>query len=134
MNRDEDPAVGGEDPSEVGVVLQRRHESIGRERSDPGADRDQPAVLSSPPATPARHRQSRRSTNNANGFITDTPQPHDTAHHAVGHRRRAGCTNRYRNPIGFVELQDVHERWNFFERTVSAHQVGTIGDVAFDAF
>ena len=37
-----------------------------------------------------------------------------------------------KNPFGFMELQDVQELSNFFERTVSAYQVGVAGDVAFD--
>ncbi len=36
------------------------------------------------------------------------------------------------NPFGFMELQDVQELTNFFERTVAAYQVGVEGDVAFD--
>lgn len=36
------------------------------------------------------------------------------------------------NPFGFMELQDVSELANFFERTVSAYQVGVDGSVAFD--
>lgn len=36
-----------------------------------------------------------------------------------------------RNPFGFMELQDVQELTNFFERRVSAYQVGVTGDVAF---
>ena len=36
------------------------------------------------------------------------------------------------NPFGFMELQDVSELANFFERTVSAYQVGVGGAVAFD--
>lgn len=36
------------------------------------------------------------------------------------------------NPFGFMELQDVSELANFFERTVSAYQVGVEGSVAFD--
>jgi ribonucleoside-diphosphate reductase beta chain len=31
-----------------------------------------------------------------------------------------------------MELRDVQELSNFFERRVSAYQVGVIGDVAFD--
>ena len=31
-----------------------------------------------------------------------------------------------------MELQDVQELSNFFERRVSAYQVGVTGDVAFD--
>ena len=38
-----------------------------------------------------------------------------------------------RNPLTFMELQDVQEVANFFERRVSAYQVGIIGEVAFDA-
>ena len=36
-----------------------------------------------------------------------------------------------RNPFAFMELQDVQELTNFFERRVSAYQVGVTGDVAF---
>ncbi len=42
--------------------------------------------------------------------------------------RRFGATN----PFGFMELQDVSELANFFERTVSAYQIGVDGEVAFD--
>ncbi len=37
-----------------------------------------------------------------------------------------------KNPFGFMELQDVQELTNFFERRVSAYQVGVTGAVAFD--
>jgi ribonucleoside-diphosphate reductase beta chain len=37
-----------------------------------------------------------------------------------------------RNPFAFMELQDVQEFANFFERKVSAYQVAVQGDVAFD--
>ncbi len=37
-----------------------------------------------------------------------------------------------RNPFGFMELQDVQELTNFFERRVSAYQVGVTGEVTFD--
>jgi ribonucleoside-diphosphate reductase beta chain len=36
------------------------------------------------------------------------------------------------NPLQFMDLQDVQELSNFFERRVSAYQVGVTGDVAFD--
>jgi ribonucleoside-diphosphate reductase beta chain len=36
------------------------------------------------------------------------------------------------NPLSFMDLQDVQELSNFFERRVSAYQVGVTGDVAFD--
>ncbi len=36
------------------------------------------------------------------------------------------------NPFGFLELQDVQELSNFFERRVSAYQVGVGGQVGFD--
>ncbi|MFZ9886314.1 MAG: ribonucleotide-diphosphate reductase subunit beta [Myxococcota bacterium] len=47
---------------------------------------------------------------------------------------RLGCQRRYhqKNPFSFMELQDVQELANFFERRVSAYQVGVSGDVAFD--
>ena len=37
-----------------------------------------------------------------------------------------------RNPLAFMELQDVQELSNFFERKVSAYQVGVSGSVGFD--
>ncbi|MFT4178541.1 MAG: ribonucleotide-diphosphate reductase subunit beta [Thermomonas sp.] len=37
-----------------------------------------------------------------------------------------------RNPFPFMDLQDVQELTNFFERRVSAYQVGVEGEVAFD--
>lgn len=37
-----------------------------------------------------------------------------------------------KNPFGFMELQDMQELANFFERRVSAYQVGVSGNVAFD--
>jgi len=36
------------------------------------------------------------------------------------------------NPLAFMELQDVQELSNFFERRVSAYQVGVSGSVGFD--
>jgi ribonucleoside-diphosphate reductase beta chain len=47
---------------------------------------------------------------------------------------RLGLDRRFgsANPFGFMELQDVSELANFFERTVSAYQVGVGGTVAFD--
>ena len=36
-----------------------------------------------------------------------------------------------KNPFSFMELQDVQELANFFERRVSAYQVGVTGEVAF---
>jgi len=48
--------------------------------------------------------------------------------------QQLGLPKRYdaSNPFAFMELQDVQELSNFFERTVSAYQVGVEGDVAFD--
>lgn len=37
-----------------------------------------------------------------------------------------------KNPFDFMELQDVQELTNFFERTVSAYQTGVEGEVGFD--
>jgi ribonucleoside-diphosphate reductase beta chain len=45
---------------------------------------------------------------------------------ALGIRRRYGS----RNPFPFMELQDVQELTNFFERRVSAYQVAVSGSVA----
>lgn len=46
-----------------------------------------------------------------------------------------GMTRRYgaKNPLAFMELQDVQEVANFFERRVSAYQVGVTGQVVLDA-
>ncbi len=38
-----------------------------------------------------------------------------------------------KNPFSFMELQDVQELANFFERRVSAYQVGVTGNVELDA-
>ena len=45
-----------------------------------------------------------------------------------------GLPKRYgaQTPFDFMELQDVQELTNFFERTVAAYQHGVEGDVAFD--
>lgn len=45
-----------------------------------------------------------------------------------------GLTPQYgqKNPFSFMELQDVQELTNFFERRSSSYQVGVTGDVAFD--
>ena len=37
-----------------------------------------------------------------------------------------------RNPLGFMDLQDVQELSNFFERRVSSYQVAVGGEVSFD--
>jgi ribonucleoside-diphosphate reductase beta chain len=39
---------------------------------------------------------------------------------------------KVKNPFSFMELQDVQELANFFERRVSAYQVGISGAVTFD--
>jgi ribonucleoside-diphosphate reductase beta chain len=46
-----------------------------------------------------------------------------------------GLSKRYgtKNPFSFMDLQDVQEVTNFFERRVSAYQVGVEGDVVLDA-
>lgn len=45
-----------------------------------------------------------------------------------------GLPKRYgtKNPLSFMDLQDVQEVTNFFERRVSAYQVGVAGEVVFD--
>ncbi|WP_405015410.1 ribonucleotide-diphosphate reductase subunit beta [Kitasatospora sp. NBC_01539] len=47
---------------------------------------------------------------------------------------RLGLPVRYgsTNPFGFMELQNVQELTNFFERRVSAYQVAVEGSVSFD--
>jgi ribonucleoside-diphosphate reductase beta chain len=37
-----------------------------------------------------------------------------------------------KNPLGFMELQDVQELTNFFERRVASYQVGVTGSVVLD--
>ncbi|MCX6128591.1 MAG: ribonucleotide-diphosphate reductase subunit beta, partial [Proteobacteria bacterium] len=37
-----------------------------------------------------------------------------------------------KNPFSFMELQDVQELTNFFERRVAAYQVGVTGEVSFN--
>ena len=49
--------------------------------------------------------------------------------HTLGLPKRYGA----RNPFGFLDLQDVQEVTNFFERRVSAYQIGVTGEVALDA-
>jgi ribonucleoside-diphosphate reductase beta chain len=46
-----------------------------------------------------------------------------------------GMAKQYnaQNPFGFLALQDVQEVTNFFERRVSAYQVGIEGEVSLDA-
>ncbi|HKX46559.1 MAG TPA: ribonucleotide-diphosphate reductase subunit beta [Planctomycetota bacterium] len=48
--------------------------------------------------------------------------------------RNLGLAPRYRvkNPFAFMDLQDVQELSNFFERRVSAYQMAVTGEVAFD--
>ena len=55
-------------------------------------------------------------------------------HCADNHFVKLGMARQYnvRNPLPFMELQDVQELTNFFERRVSAYQVGVQGEVAFD--
>ena len=38
---------------------------------------------------------------------------------------------RAKNPFSFMELQDVQELTNFFERRVSAYQTAVAGEVGF---
>jgi ribonucleoside-diphosphate reductase beta chain len=37
-----------------------------------------------------------------------------------------------KNPLSFMELQDVQELTNFFERRVASYQVGVTGEVTLD--
>jgi ribonucleoside-diphosphate reductase beta chain len=48
--------------------------------------------------------------------------------------KNLGYEPRYnvKNPFAFMDLQDVQELSNFFERRVSAYQVAVTGEVAFD--
>ncbi|MEP7242166.1 MAG: ribonucleotide-diphosphate reductase subunit beta [Gammaproteobacteria bacterium] len=49
--------------------------------------------------------------------------------HTLGLPKRYGT----RNPLQFMDLQDVQEVTNFFERRVSAYQIGVTGEVSLDA-
>ena len=55
-------------------------------------------------------------------------------HCADNHFTKLGMEKVYNvhNPLPFMELQDVQELTNFFERRVSAYQVGVQGEVSFD--
>lgn len=48
---------------------------------------------------------------------------------------RLGLAKRFlsKNPFPFMDLQDVQEVTNFFERRVSAYQVGVSGEIELDA-
>ena len=49
--------------------------------------------------------------------------------------RRLGMDEAYgrrTHPLDFMELQDIQELTNFFERRVSAYQTGVEGTVGFD--
>jgi ribonucleoside-diphosphate reductase beta chain len=46
----------------------------------------------------------------------------------LGYEKRFGS----KNPLSFMELQDVQEVTNFFERRVSAYQMGVSGEVVLD--
>jgi ribonucleoside-diphosphate reductase beta chain len=37
-----------------------------------------------------------------------------------------------KNPLSFMELQDVQELTNFFERRVASYQMGVSGEVVLD--
>ena len=37
-----------------------------------------------------------------------------------------------KNPLSFMELQDVQELTHFFERRVASYQVGVTGEVTLD--
>jgi hypothetical protein len=78
------------------------------------------------------------------GFVKDNARKLDDAIELAGDlgfehvadRRLAqlGIEELYgsKNPFAFMDLQDVQELSNFFERRVSAYQVGVTGTVAFD--
>jgi ribonucleoside-diphosphate reductase beta chain len=63
------------------------------------------------------------------------PQMRDYVQYVADQRlARLGLPAMYgsANPFAFMELQDVQELANFFERRVSAYQVAVEGEVAFD--
>lgn len=55
-------------------------------------------------------------------------------YNADRHCQRLGMEPVYgsRMPFDFMNLQDIPELTNFFERTVSAYQLGISGDISFD--
>ncbi|NJK89437.1 MAG: ribonucleotide-diphosphate reductase subunit beta [Myxococcales bacterium] len=48
-------------------------------------------------------------------------------------RLQLGRRYHAKNPFGFMDLQDVQELANFFERRVSAYQVGVTGEFSLEA-
>ncbi|WP_421570061.1 ribonucleotide-diphosphate reductase subunit beta [Stenotrophomonas sp. PD6] len=66
--------------------------------------------------------------------ISTRDMRHYLQHCADNHFHRLGMEKKYnvRNPLSFMELQDVQELTNFFERRSSAYQVGVKGEVSFD--
>ncbi len=52
---------------------------------------------------------------------------------APRHARPAAAATARRTRFAFMDLQDVQEVTNFFERRVSAYQVGVTGEVVLDA-
>lgn len=50
------------------------------------------------------------------------------------HLERLGIPHQFgsKNPFDFMALQDTQELANFFERRVSAYQIGVTGEVSFD--
>lgn len=66
--------------------------------------------------------------------ISTRDMRHYLQHCADNHFAKLGMARAYnvRNPLPFMELQDVQELTNFFERRVSAYQVGVSGEVGFD--
>ena len=66
----------------------------------------------------------------SNHACNQTAKPEKTVH-----LRMLKLAPQYntRNPFAFMELQDVQELTNFFERRVSAYQVGVQGEICFDA-
>lgn len=63
-------------------------------------------------------------------------QMREYLHYVADQRlRQLGYAPQYgaANPFAFMDLQDVQELTNFFERRVSSYQVGVSGELAFDA-
>ena len=64
-------------------------------------------------------------TNNKNGLGYSSPT---TPTVYLGLQKVYGV----KNPFSFMDLKDVQELANFFERRVSAYQVAVAGDVSFN--
>ena len=114
--------VGADDPPRGAGAVRRRHAARGREDVRRGGGlRD---AVRRGPARTRRRGPLRRSMCGATW---------STAPISASPRSACPSFTATRNPLTFMDLQDVQEVANFFERRVSAYQMGVEGDVVLDA-